>query len=201
MEGYMKPNYPILFLTCVSLLWQAAPKLAADQPATRALRTPLSYAAADVLKLSQAGISENVIMNYVESSGLMYDLKPEHVIYLRNEGVADIVVNTMIDQQRKSQTTTQQPTTETPVAQTQPIVPPPVFSCPLNCGICGDYMESYDEPVSTLYVIPYPTPTPRSSSYSIQTYGSYSYYGPWNRAFRGPWLYRCGHWHGCGHHH
>ena len=199
----MKPNYPSLIVcACVSILWQFVPNLVADQPTTPALRTPLSYAASDVLKLSQAGISESVIMNYVESSGLSYDLKPEQVIYLRNEGVSDIVINTMIDQKRKAQTdSTQQATTETPVAQTQPIVAPPVIACPLHCGMCGDFMESYSEPVSTLYVIPYPTPASRAASYGIQSSGTYYYYSPWQRAFHGPYLYRCGHWHGCGHHH
>ena len=58
----------------------------------------LPYGVDDVLKLSRAQISEDITLNYVKNSGTIYTLSPKDIVYLRNEGVSDKVINTMMDQ-------------------------------------------------------------------------------------------------------
>ena len=60
----------------------------------------LPYGVEDVLKLSRAQVSEDVIVNYIHSTGTIYCLSPEVIVYLRNEGVTDRVINAMIDQRQ-----------------------------------------------------------------------------------------------------
>jgi hypothetical protein len=199
MKGiHMRINRPYLFIfSCASLLLGFLPCTA--QPYTAAPIAPpaLSRPVQDIIKLSQADISEPVIINYIETSGTLYDLKPRDVIYLRDEGVTDSIINAMIDQTKKFQANTAPPVEGTPVIQPQPVVDYPANSCPLYCNLCGSPLCSQREPISTLYVIPYPSSQRSFGTY--QTWGSYHYYGSWQRPFYGPRLYCCGHWHGCSH--
>src|SRR5260221_6567528 len=63
--------------------------------------TKLPYGAEDVLKLSQANIGEEIILNYVQSSGTIYNLSPKDIVYLHNQGVSEKVINAMIDQRKR----------------------------------------------------------------------------------------------------
>ena len=45
----------------------------------------LPYGAEDVLKLSRAQVSEDVILNYVHNSGTIYNLGPNDIVYLRKK--------------------------------------------------------------------------------------------------------------------
>ena len=76
-------------------------------PTTTAASTPtatdsapvrLPYGVEDVLKLSRAQISEDVTLNFIRNSGTIYNLAPTDIVYLRNQGVSDRVINTMLDQ-------------------------------------------------------------------------------------------------------
>jgi hypothetical protein len=60
----------------------------------------LPYGVADVVKLSQAQVSEDVTLNYIHNSGTIYNLSPTDIVYLRNEGVSDKVINAMMDQRQ-----------------------------------------------------------------------------------------------------
>jgi len=51
---------------------------------------------AQVIKLTQAGVSEAVIMAYVTNSGSMFNLDPDKIIYLKDIGAPDAVVQAMI---------------------------------------------------------------------------------------------------------
>jgi hypothetical protein len=67
---------------------------------TDSAQLKLPYGVEDVLKLSRAQVSEDVIVNYVHNTGTIYSLSPEVIVYLRNESVSDHVINTMIDQRQ-----------------------------------------------------------------------------------------------------
>jgi hypothetical protein len=196
----MRINRPMVAIfSCASLLLGFLPCMS-QQVSSAANRLPaLSYAVEDIIKLSRADISETVILNYIDTSGSLYDLKPRDVIRLRDEGVKDSVINAMIDQRRKFETNA------APTVAPEPAPAPAVQSpCPVSCNLCGGPMYCKREPISTLYVIPYTSSRPAYASYGYGNWGnwgSYYYYGPWQRPFRGPWLYRCGHWHGCNHRH
>ena len=191
----MRINWPkVAIFSCASLLLGFLPCMS-QQVSSAANRPPaLSSAVEDIVKLSRADISETVILNYIDTSGTLYDLKPRDVIRLRDEGVKDSVINAMIDQRRKFETNA------APTVAPEPTSAPAVQSpCPVSCNLCGGPMYCQREPISTLYVIPYSSSRPAYASYGYGNWGSYYYYGPWQRPFRGPWLYRCGHWHGCNH--
>jgi len=205
----MRINRPdIILFSCASLLLGFHPCIAQLQSSTPPYLAGLTYAIEDIIKLSHAGISEPVIINYIESSGTLYDLKPQDVIHLRDEGVTDGVINAMIDQRRKFQTVQTNaapPVAEAPVAPTQPTVQVTVSPCPRYCGVCRGPLVTCQEPVSTLYIIPYSSTQRTYRTYQnwgpYHYYGSYGYYGSWQRPFHGPRLYRCGHWHECSHGH
>jgi len=128
----------------------------------------LPYGVDDVLKLSRAKISEEVILNYVQSSGTVYNLSPGAIVYLRNEGVSDRVLNAMIDQRKRAAEATAAAPVVAAVPQpvgipdTSTMVAAPVYEQP-------PVVEVQSAPASsTLYVIPY---GPAAAAY----YGCYSY--------------------------
>ena len=60
---------------------------------------------AEVIKLSQAGVNENVIMTYVTNSSGTFNLDSDKIIYLADAGVANEIVSAMMqhDQQLQQQ--------------------------------------------------------------------------------------------------
>src|SRR5436190_5451725 len=61
----------------------------------------LSQSAAEVLKLSRAKVSEGTIIAFIMNSGSSYNLSVSEIIYMRENGVSDFVITTMLDQSRK----------------------------------------------------------------------------------------------------
>ena len=184
----------------VSLAAMIAAAQTNDSPETATAAAPpsaapskLPYGVDDVLKLSRAQISDDVTLNYIQNSGTIYSLSAKDIVYLRNEGVSDKVINTMLDQRKTvpadaaNQSALQAQATDAAAmaaaagnpepnsgqaglvyAQPQPIVvqPAPV------------YVQPEPDPVSasTLYIIPY---GPSGWSYyrypSLYSGGSYGY--------------------------
>lgn len=62
----------------------------------------------DVISMSEAGLSENVISTHIRANGVASPLSPVDLITLRNAGVSDAVVQTM---------------QQTPPPSSQPVVP------------------------------------------------------------------------------
>ena len=134
----------------------------------------LSYGVPEVLQLSQAKVGDSVIVNYIQNSGNNYGLNAAQIIYLRQQGVSDTVINTMLNQ--RSQSAQTMPTATTSASdnsgaystQTSTATAPPTVT----------YVQTV--PTSTVYVVP-DTQTyyynnwlySRSPSY----YGYYPYYG------------------------
>ena len=144
---------------------------AATEPASGA-EAKLPYGVADVLKLSRAQVGDEITLTYIQNSGTIYNLGPKDIVYLRDQGVSDRVISTMLDQRKKL--------TEV-AAQT---APPPATQPPASPDT-GAAAPAYVEPApayvapSSVYVIPYPT-----SSY----YGYYNgYYGGYYQPYCGPY--------------
>ncbi|HWX19572.1 MAG TPA: hypothetical protein VN578_06665 [Candidatus Binatia bacterium] len=97
----------------------AAP--AASASVTTAIKLP--YGVDDVVKLSRAQISEEIILNYVRNSGTVYNLGPNDLVYLRNQGVSDHVVNAMLDQRPQMAQTALQTAPQAAPAYTAPATP------------------------------------------------------------------------------
>ena len=69
---------------------------AAAQPASGAV--PLSLE--QVLKLSQAGVSEDLIIATIKKNGKPFDLSPDEILELRKRGVSDTVIEFLLDPTR-----------------------------------------------------------------------------------------------------
>jgi len=158
----------------------------------------LPYGVDDVLNLSRARISEDVIVDYIRSSGTAYTLGPREIVYLRDEGVSDHVITTMIDQRKKVaednvqqavQQATQQAAEQGVQSQTPVVVPAPAAPLVYDpngvvAPLFDPYVEEEPPPVSSLYVIPY---GPARAAY----YGSPYYGSPYLGAYY-PAYYGCG---------
>jgi outer membrane lipoprotein SlyB len=92
-----------------------------------ALRTP-PLSLEDVVKLTSSGASDEVIINQIRSTGSVYQLAAEHIIWLQNNGVREPVI-------REMQATAARPPrvvyTAQPVYVVQPAPPPP----PVGVGL------------------------------------------------------------------
>ena len=156
-----------------------------------AARPKLPYGVADVLKLSQAQVSENIVLSYIQNSGTYYDLRPNDIVYLKGQGVSDTVISAMMEQRKRALDAAAQ-------AQAVAAANAPVQQQPLGDGstavtapLTPDYgAPVYSEPAylpsSSLYVIPSP-------AVSYAYYGGYrAYYGYYGAPYYGaPYRY-CG---------
>jgi hypothetical protein len=134
----------------------------------------LSYGVPQVLQLSQAKIGESTIVAYIQNSGTIYNLNAPEIIYLKQQGVSDAVITTMLNQRQRvtraaartappapaANTTSQPDTAGTSTAVAQPT---------------ATYVQTV--PSSTVYVIP-DTQTYNYDAYYYQPY-YYPYYGGW----------------------
>jgi hypothetical protein len=140
-------------------------------PSSNAAPAKLPYGVDAVVKLSRAHISEDITLNYIQNSGTIYNLGPEDIVYLRNEGVSDWVINAMLDQRQNvpvqvavENTLQAQAAASANMAATANadpgdiqaaaayFQPPPVYVQPVPV-----YVQPEPEyvPASTLYIIPY----------------------------------------------
>ena len=153
------------------------PNVVQTAPPAGGAQVQLSYGVPQVLQLSQAKINDSTIVTYIQNSGTIYSLNASEIVYLKQQGVSDAVITTMLNQrQRVTQTaaqtaplapaaaTTSQPgSAETSTAVAQPTV---------------TYVQTV--PSSTVYVIPdtqmyrydnwYYNPYPYYSGYGYQPY-------------------------------
>jgi hypothetical protein len=145
----------------------------------------LPYGVEDVVKLSRAQIGEEIILNYVHGSGTIYNLGPKDIVYLRDQGVSDKVINAMLDQRKRAELAAQsQPAA--PVVQNAPVaVDASGTQNPAPAAGYADPNATYAEapltpPASSVYVIPY------SGAYSYPYYGPYGYYPYYYSGWYGP---------------
>jgi hypothetical protein len=87
----------LTLLTCGAFAQSASTNLPA--PA-------LAYGVADIVKLAQAKMSDSVIISFMKYKGNSYSLEADQIIYLRQQGVSDGVINAMLNQPRVSATPT-----------------------------------------------------------------------------------------------
>ena len=173
-----------LIFTGASVLAQVAPAATTVQPAAVNAPAPqLAYGVPQVLQLVQAEISDATIIAYIKSSGNSYGLTADQIIYLRQQGVSDVVVNAMLNQPRAG-----------------------VMAAPTTPAPQSVASTSYTEPASTATVAPtvtYVQTAPQavyyadpyySQPYYYPAYG-YGYYPPVALSFGWGWG---GGWHGGG---
>jgi len=135
-----------------------AQPVAASQPAPQ-----LSYGVPQVLQLEQAKVSDGIIVSYIQNSGTIYGLKADEIVYLKQQGVSDNVLNAMLNQRSRLTGSTEPATTtassSTASAQTYASAAP-----------ATTYVQTV--PSSTVYVIP----DTQTYQYDTWYYGGYPYY-------------------------
>jgi hypothetical protein len=170
----------------------AAPASATSAPAVSdTAPVKLPYGVEDVLKLSRAQVSEDVTLNFIHNSGTIYNLGPNDIVYLRNQGVSDRVINTMLDQRKNVPAETAAQAAPPPAAATSPAPAYSDANAAAAAQASPQYAPTYAQPSpvyvqpepaytsgSTMYVIPFSSPTYYYPSYSPYWGGYYGYYGP-----------------------
>ena len=166
---------PIRFLSILGGVWVLTfGALAKSDSASQTESTPkLPYGVAEVLKLSHAQVGEDIISTYIQNSGTVYNLDPSDIVYLKEQGVSERIVNQMLEQRKRLAAASAQPSAA--VAQSRPAytsaAPAPA---PTSVAPAPTYVPS-----STTYVISDPAPAYPYYSYSPYYYGPYygGYYG------------------------
>jgi len=146
------------------------PTATTAQPAAVSQPAPqLSYGVPQVLQLVQAKVSDGIIVSFIQNSGTIYSLNAGEIVYLKQQGVSDPVLNAMMAQRSRLTGSTDPASTTasstTASAQAYAPAPQPAVT----------YVETTPAyvPSSTVYVIP-DTQTYR---YDAWFYGGYPYYG------------------------
>jgi hypothetical protein len=190
------------------------PVVTTPAPVTVAADVKLPYGVEDVLKLTRAQINEDVVLSYIHSSGTIYSLSPNDIVYLRQQGVSDRIVNAMLQQRAQGIAASQAQIAQAQAqaAQSQAAVDnsgaqqASGYAPPADSSVA--YVQSQPSS-SSVYVIPYPQASYAYYGYPYY-YPSYGYYGPsisfgfgfgGYRGYHG--YYRGGYhggYHGGGHH-
>src|ERR1035438_9602069 len=92
MRETMKIRYRTIGVACIitgTICWNGGNTCQAQTPAS------LSPGLQEVLKLTKAQMGDDVIVNYVKSSGKSYELSADDLIYLNSQGVSQGVISAL----------------------------------------------------------------------------------------------------------
>jgi hypothetical protein len=90
-----------LALSASTALAQGSSAANTVQPAAVNVPMPqLAYGVAQIEKLAQAKVGDDTIVAYIKNTGNSYGLNADQIIYLRQQGVSDAVITTMLNQPR-----------------------------------------------------------------------------------------------------
>ena len=136
----------------------------------------LSYGVPQIVKLAQAQISDSTIIAYIKNSGNSYGLDANQIIYLRQQGISDGVINAMLSQPK--------PGSVAPAAAPEPAqvatasdgsqVPAAVDQSATAYAQTPPPDQTADVPSTSVYVVPDSGPYP----YYYPAYYGYPYYAP-----------------------
>ncbi|PWU08103.1 MAG: hypothetical protein C5B50_30190 [Verrucomicrobia bacterium] len=115
--------------------------------ATNSVLGKLPPQAAEVVRLSQAGTSEDIILSFIrQGTGIAVPLTADQVLMLKNMGVSPRVLRAMLDQQSIAQgtaTNAQPPEAAAPgYSQTPDYSQAPGYTPPLEPGVAGSSYET-----------------------------------------------------------
>ncbi len=154
-------------LTLAAALVLAARTVPAQDSATAATASAgqtapqLSYGVSQIVQLSKAKVGDDTIINYIHNSGSSYGLDANQIVYLKQQGVSDAVINTMLSQPQPTQPAA-------PVAA-------PAANATATATIITQPADT-SVPASTVYIIP-DTQTYNYYAYSYRPYSPYYYAG------------------------
>jgi hypothetical protein len=163
-----------LTVTITAVLVLAARNVPAqDSTTTSAAQTApvqLSYGVSQIIQLSKAKVSDDTIVNYIRNSGSSYGMDANQIVYLKQQGVSDAVLNTMLNQPRQMAQAAPQPAYPTASSTATVVAQPAVtYVQPATTYV----------PSSTVYVIPDTQTYRYYNNYYQPSYGYYPYYSGW----------------------
>lgn len=187
ITGFQKTGFALA--TAITLAVSATGVFAQDTttppaPVTLSATTPaLSSPASQVLQLSQAKISDGTIITYVQNSGTVYGLDASQIVYLKQQGVSETVINAMLNQRTALAATAMQspPDNSAPAAPIPPPAPTPDIAQPTTAApsvvvVPDTQTYNYDSAYPYYYSYPY--------------YGYYGWpgvYWGWGGGYYGGW--------------
>jgi len=165
----------------VALAFTAGSVAAQDSTTTTSTSTAapsLSYGVSQILQLSQAKVSDGVIVQYVQNSGTIYALGAPEIVYLKQQGVSDTVLNAMLGQRQRITGSTEPNTPATAASSGNQTTATPAAQPTVT------YVETAPAyvPSSTVYIIP------DTQTYAYYAYYHQPYYYPYVSPYYG-WVY------------
>lgn len=177
----------------------------AAQNSATAAPVQLSYGASQIVQLARAKVSDDTIIAYIHSSGHTYGLDADQIIYLRQQGISDAIVNAMLSQPKIAPA---QPVTEPDNSYTAPASTADTQASPQNTtpATVASPVTTYVQaaPPSTVYVLPNNPPYYYSTyAQPYYSYGwpypavslSFGFGGHWGGGWRGGVGFHGGGWH------
>jgi hypothetical protein len=142
--------------------------LAVDAKAQTAAAPPqLSYGVPEIAQLAQAKVGDSTIIAYIKNSGISYGLDANQIVYLRQQGVSDAVITTMLSQPKPV-------VAAAPATVPVPTTPAPQVASPATVATVPAPTTTVVTAPTVTYVQPVPT-----TYYYAQPYYAPSYYSSW----------------------
>jgi uncharacterized membrane protein YgcG len=189
----------VAILAVAGLAWSAPTALAQDSSAASVAppgafsssAPPMAYGVQQILRLAQARVGDDTIVAYIKNSGNSYALNADQIIYLRQQGIYDAIVTTMLCQPRPG---------------VVPTAPPPPAPAPAASTVYGGQVSPATEapPVTYVQAAPAATYYYPADYQSDYYYPNYYWYPPvafsfgWGGGYFGGWRGGYGGWHGGG---
>jgi hypothetical protein len=192
----------LVVMAVAGLALSASTALAQNSSATNAVRpaavnapvAQLSYGVSQIVELAQAKVGDDTIIAYIRNTGNSYGLDVNQIIYLRQQGVSDAVITTMLNQPKPVVAAA---TVATP-ASTSAAKTAPLYSPRQREQIPAASASTSTAETSTATVAPTVTyvQTVPATTYYYQPYyyPAYAWYPPVTFSFGWGW----GGWHGGG---
>lgn len=94
----------------------------AQNDGSAAAQPVFSAPAAEVLRMAEAGVAEDVLVAYVKNSDGRFELSADDILYMKDQGISTSVVTEMLNHDAQTRTYTYEQKLYTP---TTPVAPPP----------------------------------------------------------------------------
>jgi len=108
-------------------LQDSAPPMAAN---TVSVPTNIPPAVADVIRLAESGVGDDVVLAYIQNSQATFDLGADDVLYLRDVGVSSVVITAMLNHDTTLRNQVPPNPNTVPPEPVQEPPPPPVEEAP-----------------------------------------------------------------------
>jgi hypothetical protein len=96
-----------------------------ENPAEATVPVAVSPAVAEVIRLAQSGVGEEVVLAYVQNSDGGFDLSSDQILYLRDLGISSPVISAMLNRDAMVRNEpSSQPAVPPPTAPTVPVEAP-----------------------------------------------------------------------------